>query len=277
MHPLANTPNLWRHCFPWPTAEGNKYHRGHAIVVGGGWASTGAAILAARAALRVGAGLVSIACDTCTLPLYAAHLEAVMTKLTDSPAAFAALLADAHVRAVLVGPGAGVTEETRARVHAALAAAKPTVLDADALTVFADAPADLFAAIHAPTLLTPHDGEFARLFARVLDVNADHLASTMEAARVSGATVIRKGSTTLIAAPDGRVVSNPHATPFLATAGSGDVLAGIATGLLAQAMPAFEAACAAVWLHAESARRFGPGLTAEDIAVGLPPILSALH
>ncbi len=265
---IPNSPDLWRAVLPRPQADGHKYDRGYAVVLGGGIASTGAAKIAARNALRAGAGLVSIACDSEALPAYAAELEAVMTKRCDDLGAFETLIADAHVTAVLLGPAAGVTPRTREAVLAALALAKPCVLDADALTVFADAPETLFSRIQSPTILTPHAGEFARLFGAQDDALA--------AAKRSHAVVVLKGAETIIAAPDGRCVVNHHASPYLATAGSGDALAGIITGLLAQDMEAFDAACAAVWMHGEVGIHFGAGLIAEDIADGLPAVLHRL-
>ena len=270
---LDNSPDLWLQRFPWPKAEGSKYDRGHAVVVGGPVAHTGAARLAARAALRIGAGLVSIACDPGSLIVYATALEAVMTKVIRDEAAFPDLIADPRIKCVLIGPAAGVNERTKALVLAALKARKSCVLDADALTVFQDAPTELFGAIRSPVLLTPHEGEFARLFGKATDRTADAL----RAAKTSGAVVLLKGSDTVIAAPDGRMVVNRAAPPWLATAGSGDVLAGIAAGLMAQGMEMFDAACAAAWLHAEAARRFGPGLIAEDIEKELPAVLRTLR
>ncbi len=265
-----NSPDLWS--LPRPAVDDSKYDRGHAIVVGGPLAHTGAARLAARAALRIGAGLVSIACDPSSLVVYATILEAIMTKVIRDEAAFADLVGDGRVKAVLIGPAAGINERTKALVMTALHAEKPCVLDADSLTVFKDEPAELFSAIRSPVLLTPHEGEFVRLFGPVTDRAADAL----KAARACGAVVLLKGSDTVIAAPDGRVVVNRAAPAWLATAGSGDVLAGIATGLVAQGMEVFDAACAAAWLHAEAARAFGPGLIAEDIEKELPGVLSRL-
>ncbi len=265
---LPNSPAVWLQQMRWPQPQGHKYDRGHVIVSGGPWQCTGASRLAAYAALRSGAGLVSVACDAQSLPIYAASLQAVMTKQVTTEEEFAALVAPAQVRAVLIGPGAGISPATRARVLITLKAKKPAVLDADALRVFADAPDALFAAIDAPTILTPHAGEFAALFGEI---------QAGEAAQRSHAVVVLKGHRTLIAAPDGRLAENCNATPFLATAGSGDVLAGISAGLLAQGMPAFEAACAAVWMHAEAANRIGPGLIAEDLADQLPAVLRGIY
>jgi len=277
MQSFENHPDHWRARFPWPSAGGNKYDRGHVLVVGGGWEHTGAARLAAQAALRVGAGLVSVACDRQSLPIYAASLTAVMTKHAETAEDVTKLLEDARINTVLIGPGAGVTARTKACMLGLLALRRRVVLDADALTVFADAPRVLFEAIHGDCLMTPHADEFARLFGPVGEDHAARLDGAVRAAQSSGAVVILKGGETVIAAPDGRAMVNRHATPFLATAGSGDVLAGICTGLAAQGMPLFDAACAAVWVHGEAARRFGAGLIAEDIADQLPPVLKALR
>jgi NAD(P)H-hydrate epimerase len=190
----------------------------------------------------------------------------------DDQAAFAELLSDKRKNAVLLGPGNGVTMATQMRVLAALAAEKACVLDADAISVFADDPASLLRAIRSPCLLTPHEGEFARLFS----VTGNKLARAREAAKLSGAVVLLKGPDTVIAAPDGRAVINSNAPPELATAGAGDVLAGLAVGLIAQHVAPFEAACMAAWLHGAAATQFGPGLIAEDLPDQLPAVLRQL-
>ena len=267
----ANHPALWLDRFPWPGAAAHKYARGHALVAGGA-VMTGAARLAARAAARVGAGLVTVAAPEPAFPIYAAALTGVIVQPVAKPGDFAALLADKRRNAALIGPGAGLGLETRDRTLAILTAKKRAVLDADALTSFADRPVDLFGAIGGDCVLTPHEGEFARLFG----VSGGKLGRAREAAKVSGAVIVLKGADTVIAAPDGRAAINENAPPVLATAGSGDVLAGLILGLLAQGMPAFEAASAAVWLHGDAARRFGAGLIAEDLIDVLPAALSGL-
>jgi ADP-dependent NAD(P)H-hydrate dehydratase / NAD(P)H-hydrate epimerase len=266
-----NGPALWLDAYPWPRLETHKYKRGHALVVGGA-VMTGAARLAARAALRIGAGLVTLAAPAGAWPVYAASLTGVIVQPVAAPEAFGALLGDVRRNALLIGPGAGMTAETRARALAALATRRAVVLDADALTVFADAPEMLFAAIAGPTVMTPHEGEFRRLFT----APGDKLARARAAARQSGAVVLLKGADTVIAAPDGRAAINANAPPELATAGSGDVLSGLVTGLLAQGLDPFRAACAACWLHGDAAERFGPGLVAEDIVEMLPQALRQL-
>ena len=268
--------------FPVPQAGGHKYLRGHAVVVSGGASSTGAARLAARGALRAGAGLVTIASPREALPVNAAANLAVMVRLVDGARELADFLADPRRNVVVLGPGGGVGREMRDMVLAALAGPRAVVLDADALTSFAEAPQDLFQAIRkgaeAATLLTPHEGEFSRLFKSMDGVHkaGSKLDRARRAAEVTGAVVLLKGSDTVIAAPDGRAAITDNAPPWLATAGSGDVLAGFAAGLLAQGMPCFEAASAAVWLHGEAGTEAGPGLIAEDLPEALPRIYRRL-
>jgi NAD(P)H-hydrate epimerase len=261
-----NAPKLWLDVYPLPGAEGHKYDRGHAVVVSGPRGRSGAARLAARAALRVGAGLVTVATPASALAENAAQLTAVMVRAWRDSRAYAKLIADPRLNAALLGPGNGVRPTTREAVLATLRRGKATVLDADALTVFRRAPKRLFTAIRGDCILTPHEGEFRRLFG----ADGSKLERARRAARESGAVVVLKGADTVIAAPDGRAAINVNAPPELATAGSGDVLGGLALGLLAQAMPAFEAAAAAVWLHGAAAAAFGPGLIAEDLAEELP-------
>jgi len=269
---FANRPALWGGGYPWPRAEDHKYSRGHAVVVGGAGATTGAARLAATAALRVGSGLVTVTTPSAALFIYAASLTAVMTAVIADDEGFVDLIADKRKNAVLVGPGAGLNVATRRRVGAALDAGKACVFDADALTVFEHHAHLLFDAISSPCILTPHEGEFSRLF----DLEGSKLERARKAAEISGAVIMLKGPDTVIAAPDGKAAINDNAPPELATAGSGDVLAGFAVGLLAQGMTPFEAATAAVWLHGEAASRVGPGLISEDLPVVLPAVLADL-
>jgi ADP-dependent NAD(P)H-hydrate dehydratase / NAD(P)H-hydrate epimerase len=272
---VANDPDWWLDTFPWPQAAGHKYSRGHALVAGGA-TMTGAARMAARAAMRLGAGLVTVAAPEPSFPLYAAALTGIIVQPVGGRDAFNGLLVDRRRNAALIGPGAGVDGETRDKTLAILAARKRTVLDADALTVFADDPPALFAAIISDCVMTPHEGEFARLFDKVVHQEGSKLARARRAAQTSGAVVLLKGNDTVIAAPDGRAAINANAPPDLATAGSGDVLAGMVLALLAQGMPAFAAAAAAVWLHADAATRIGTGLIAEDVIEALPIALAAL-
>lgn len=264
---FENDPGLWISALPRPRDVGNKYTRGHALIVGG-YPMTGAAQLAARAAARAGAGLTTIAVPEIALPVYAAALSSIVVKPFAGLEAFSELLQDRRLSALLIGPGA----ETRSRVLAMLATGRPTVLDADALTAFENDPALLDRAIIGPCVLTPHDGEFRRVF----DPSGDKLTRTRAAARRCGAVVILKGSDTVIAAPDGRAIINSNAPPTLATAGAGDVLSGIVLGLLAQGVAPFLAAAAAVWLHGATAAEFGPGLVAEDLPDLLPGVLRGL-
>ncbi|HSA81968.1 MAG TPA: NAD(P)H-hydrate dehydratase [Geminicoccaceae bacterium] len=268
----VNRPKLWQALLPRRTADSHKYRHGHALVLGGGTASSGAARMAARAALRAGAGLVTVICHEGALATYAAQLTAVMITPCGDQVGFVRQLEDPRRNAILLGPGGGVGEDLRQRVMAALASGKTCVLDADALTSFADQPSALFAAIEGPCLLTPHEGEFERLF----NHEGDKLTRAREAAAESGAVVLLKGADTVVAAPDGRAVVQPDAPASLATAGSGDVLAGVALGLLAQGMPVFEAAAAAVWLHTEAARGLGTGMIAEDLIEALSGPLTEL-
>jgi hydroxyethylthiazole kinase-like uncharacterized protein yjeF len=279
---FANGPALWDTVFPIPDIDGHKYARGHAVVGSGGLSQTGAARLAARGALRAGAGLVTIASPQAALAVNAAANLAIMVRPVDTPAQLAAMLEDRRLNAVVLGPGGGVGLPMREKVMTALAGARAVVLDADALTSFADDHKCLFFAIGkrggSATILTPHEGEFSRLFGS-LDDDAN-LNSKLEKARAAaqacGAIVLLKGPDTVVAAPDGRAAIADNAPPWLATAGAGDVLAGMIAGLLAQGMPGFEAACAAVWLHGEAAAEFGPGLIAEDLPDGLPKLYRKL-
>jgi hydroxyethylthiazole kinase-like uncharacterized protein yjeF len=273
---FENVAALWRRYFPVPKHEGHKYDRGHAVVVSGPLWSTGAARLAARGALRAGAGLVTIASPRDALAVNAAASLAVMVRPVDGAVELAKLLSDRRLNALAIGPGAGVGEATCERVLAALKGERAVVLDADAITSFAADPQRLAKALRArsaqATILTPHEGEFSRYF-WVLEAKTQAL-SKLERARLAaklvGAVVVLKGADTVVAAPDGRAAIAANAPAYLATAGSGDVLTGMATGLLAQGMPAFEAAAAAVWLHGEAAAAFGPGLIAEDLPEQLP-------
>jgi hydroxyethylthiazole kinase-like uncharacterized protein yjeF len=279
---FANEPPLWADAFPTPRVDGHKYSRGHAVVVSGGLSTTGAARLAARGALRAGAGLVTIASPREALTINAAASLAVMVRPVDGPAELADFLADERRNVVVLGPGGGVGPAMREEVRAALASEAAVVLDADALTSFAEEPAGLASAIAKRSgrgvVLTPHEGEFTRLF-KIIE--QDHkvnskLEKALLAARESGAVMLLKGPDTVVAAPDGRASITANAPPTLATAGSGDVLTGMIAGLLAQGMPAFEATNAATWLHGEAAASFGPGLISEDLAEELPRVLRRL-
>jgi hydroxyethylthiazole kinase-like uncharacterized protein yjeF len=275
----VNAPQLWGKDFSQPRVDGHKYARGHAVVVSGPLSSTGAARLAARGALRAGAGLVTIASPREALAVNAAASLAVMVRPVDGADELTDFLRDARRNTVVLGPGGGVGQDMRALVLAALTGARAVVLDADALTSFADAPQTLLAAIQSrsgATLLTPHEGEFRRLFKDVSDKAPSKLEAAVRAAEEAGGIILLKGPDTVVAAPDGRATIADNAPPWLATAGSGDVLAGIAAGLLAQGMPAFAAAAAAVWLHGEAGAAAGPGLIAEDLPEVMPGVYRGL-
>jgi hydroxyethylthiazole kinase-like uncharacterized protein yjeF len=282
---FVNAPDLWRDAFPATRAETHKYQRGHAIVVSGQAHRTGAARLGARGALRIGAGLVTVASAPDALAINAGQLTAIMVEPFEGPRGLAGVLSDARRNAVLIGPGAGVGMATRLLTQVVLQHHAGAVLDADALTSFAARGEDdqkseaesLFAQIRErpqrAVVLTPHEGEFRRLFGEIAGSKLDR---ARRAATLSGAVIIYKGPDTVIAAPDGRAAINTNAPPWLATAGSGDVLGGFVTGLLAQGMAVWPAACAAVWLHGACASRFGRGLIAEDLPEMLPAVLTAL-
>ncbi|MCB9989216.1 MAG: NAD(P)H-hydrate dehydratase [Rhodospirillales bacterium] len=270
--PQENIPDLWTADLPYPPASGgHKYDRGHVVVLGGA-KLTGAARLAAQAALRIGAGLCTVVADKDTVVIYKSDAPHVMVEPLADLSDFKTHLSDLRRNAVVIGPGAGLDapEELKTAVLGALSTKKPTVLDADALTVFADAPAVLFAALHDKCVLTPHEGEFARLFG---DEDNGRLERTRKASEKAGCIVLLKGAETVIARPEGTVVVNKHASSWLATAGAGDVLSGMIAGLMAQGVDPFQATCAAAWMHGEAACRFGPGLVAPDIIDQIPAIL----
>jgi NAD(P)H-hydrate epimerase len=267
-----NDPDLWRNDLPRLDSTGNKFSRGHALLIGG-YPMTGAARMAARAAARAGAGLTTIAVPPAGFPIYAAALTSIMVRSLAKPDDLERLLEDARYTALLIGPGAGIDDSTRDSALALLRTGRPVLLDADAISVFANDPGALWAAVRGPCVITPHEGEFARIF----ELRGDKLRRARAAAILSGAVIVLKGADTVIAAPHGRCIINSNATPSLATAGSGDVLGGFILGLLAQGMDAFLAAAAAVWLHGAAGSDFGPGLLAEDLPDLLPAVLRRLY
>ncbi len=280
----VDAPALWEAGLHAPGLADHKYTRGHAVVVSGPATRTGAARLAARSALRAGAGLVTLASPPDALMVNATHLTTVMLARMDGADGLSAILADRRRNALVLGPGVGTGEATAGLIAAALAAPQAIVLDADALTVAARDPAPVFAGVAAraaPVVATPHEGEFARLFPDLAETAptapAAKTARALAAAERSGTIVVLKGADTVIAAPDGRVAIADNAPPDLATAGSGDVLAGIVAGLLARGMGGFEAAAAGVWMHGEAGRLAGPGLIAEDLPEKLPAVLAELY
>lgn len=273
---FENCPDSWAHAFRRPSFSAHKYARGHAAVVSGGRLRTGAARLAARGALRAGAGLVTVLTPPDAAAENAAHLTAVMLREADDATAVASILTDPRFTAALVGPGAGVGEATAEKTLAILKTGAAAVLDADALTSFQSAPARLFGALRPGDVLTPHSGEFSRIFRDIDMISLGKLEACRLAAKQAGAVVLLKGPDTVVAAPDGRASINANAPADLATAGSGDVLAGFITGLLAQGTPAFEAASIGVWLHGACGQSAGPGLIAEDLPEVLPEVLRML-
>ncbi len=264
--------------------DGHKFDYGHALILSGGHGRTGAARLAARGALRIGAGLVTVGAPRSAMFENAANLTSIMLKRIDGGYGLAELLEDKRINALCVGPGMGLQADTQAMVLTALDAQRATVVDADGLSRFQRAPEALFSKLTDRCAITPHGGEFARLFpdlAEALNAGETKTEVTAQAALRAGCVVLFKGVQTVIAAPDGRVILHDavekRAAPELATAGSGDVLAGFITGLLARGMDPFVAASTATWLHVDCARAFGPGLIAEDLPEQLPGVLRALE
>jgi ADP-dependent NAD(P)H-hydrate dehydratase / NAD(P)H-hydrate epimerase len=248
-----------------PDSEAHKYNRGHAVIWSGPPLRTGASRLSAQAALAVGAGLVTIIGERTALEEQAAHVTAIMLREADSELS----VIDERVTALAIGPGAG--RDIADTVCQMLDRGIATVLDADAITAFEGNTTKLFKHLHKHDVMTPHGGEFARLFPDItLD---DRQKAARQAAQRSGAMVLLKGRATIIAHPENRVAINRHASPWLATAGSGDVLTGLICGLLAQGTPAFDAACIGAWLHGDIAVRAGPGLTAERMIDHIPLVL----
>jgi NAD(P)H-hydrate epimerase len=272
---FENGPELWR--IPRPDKSAHKYDRGHCIVVSGPAHATGAARLAARGALRAGAGLVSVASPMDAVSVNAAALTAIMVKPFAGASGLSELLNDKRFNAVVVGPGCGVGRATQDLADACLASGASVVLDADALTSFAGKPQELFLLLRQPAVLTPHSGEFEKIFPGLLSRSSSRVSAVREAAAVAHCTILLKGPDTVIAAPDGRAIVNTHAPPTLATAGAGDVLAGMIGGLMAQGLDSHKAAAAAAWLHGEAAFRFGRGLISEDLPEMLPAVFASLE
>lgn len=271
---FENDPDLWLDRFPWPDFASHKHSRGRLGVISGGPWNTGAARLAARSGLRSGAGVVTLVSPREALAVNAAHLEAVMLAPADTAEEVGEVCGD--MDSVVVGPAAGLGETTREKVLALGRTGAALVIDADAITVFRGAAGDLFSQLDVDDVLTPHPGEFERLFPGLLAASDTRITAAREAARRAGAVVLLKGGDTVIAHPDGRAAVCLNAPPWLATAGSGDVLAGLIGGLLAQGVGGFDAACAGAWIHAEAAERFGPGLIAEDLPGQVPAVLAEL-
>lgn len=268
-----NHPDLWRSLLPRFETGQHKYHHGHVLILGGA-VMTGAARMAARSAQRVGTGLVTLATPPEARAIYATNMDSVLIHPLAEAEDWLQAVKDPKRSAVLLGPGAGASALLREQIETALQTQKPCLLDADALTSFAEEPQRLFAMLHKRCVLTPHTGEFARLFGAMTD---DKLNATRKAAQRSGAVVLLKGADTVIAAPDGPAVINANAPSWLATGGSGDVLAGMIAGFLAQGLDTFAAACIGAWLHGSAAQSFGPGMIAEDLIEALPKALAAVR
>ncbi len=272
---FENGPELWLERFPWPSVTSHKHARGRLMVVSGEAWNTGAARLAARSSLRIGAGLVTIHAGPDALAANAAHLEAVMLRPFETDLELEQ--AADGVDAVVIGPAAGINDRTLLNVLALARTGAALVIDADAITVFRNDPDELFSVLDRDDVLTPHPGEFERLFPGLLAASPERVTAARAAARKADAIVLLKGADTVVASPDGRCAVNLNGSPWLATAGSGDVLAGYIGGLLAQGMDSFEAACAAAWIHAEAAELHGPGLISEDLPGLTPTVLRRLY
>ena len=272
-------PGAWRTQFPWPETQGHKYSRGHVAVIGGEIGMSGASCLAVMAALRTIAGLVTIAVPEDQSQFYAQRSGlSVMVKGYEDLEALKAWVMERHVTALVYGPGAGRDPENHSIINALLQCELPLVLDADVLHLLKKKKTDYFDVITArqdPVILTPHEGEFARLFGQFDDDMK--LEVTLAASQLSGAYIMHKGQSTVIATPEGKVSEHKGAPPTLATAGSGDVLAGMVASLLGARMPLPEALYAAYWLHAKAAEIHGPGLIADDIIMNVPVALKELQ
>lgn len=273
---FENQPALWGRALQRPTWQAHKYHRGHVFVVSGGPHNTGAARLAALGAQRIGAGLTTVLSPGSAADINASHLTSIMVRVAEGAEDISGALEEKpqYARAIVIGPGAGVGDATRSNVKAALKSSSLAVVDADGLTSFDDNPQELFTALRPQDVITPHEGEFARLFSN------SEASSRIEAARAgaaaAGCVFVLKGPDTIIAAPDGRCAITVNAPPDLAIAGSGDVLAGFIAGLGTNGAPAFEAASAGVWFHGAAALAVGPGLIAEDLPNAVPAVLRSL-
>jgi hydroxyethylthiazole kinase-like uncharacterized protein yjeF len=271
-----NTPKVWQKYLPEIKIFGNKYTYGHVIINGGDflYGSTGAAKLAAMAALRCGSGLASIVCNKNNAKIYAANALSIMIKIAENIDKFEQIISDKRVTSVLIGPGNGLNQLTKDKVLCALALRKKTVLDADALTIFQDNPQELFNNIKSEVVLTPHQGEFSRIFEFSEE---SRLESVLAAAKLSSATIILKGRDSIIASPEGKYIINKDAPPNLAKAGTGDVLAGIIAGLIAQGVPSFYASCMACYVHSKAAENIGFGLIAEDLLDHISQVIDTVR
>jgi len=267
-----NSSSLWIDRLPYLTTESHKYSRGHILIIGG-FPMAGAARLAARAAMRVGSGMVTVAVPPHGVNAYASAMEyAIVLPLLETDSIID-IVRQRKISAILLGPGLGVSDLTRSRVLEVLQCGVPVVLDADALTSFSNDPNKLFESISGTCVITPHEGEFSRLF----NLDGPKSEKALQAAHISHSVVVLKGSSTVIASTDGSLIVNDIAPATLATAGTGDVLAGMIVGLIAQGMTPFDSAAAATWMHAEAARLFGIGLIAQDLPDLIPAVMRDLY
>lgn len=273
MKVIVNKPSLWKDDFPIPTDKTHKYMRGHAVVVAG--RMIGAARLASRAARRMGAGLVTVVCEPNAYPVVARDWPGTIVNSLGEGKRYTEHLVDERKNAFLLGPGGGLDSDLKSKILYTLEMGpkKAAVIDADGLNVFKADVDKLLTTLHGNCVITPHAGEFTRIFP---DIEGSREKMVMAAAKRAGCTVVLKGAETLIAAPDGSLVMNKHAAPYLATGGTGDVLAGMITGLMAQGMTAFKAAQMAVWIHGDTGLRIGLGLVAEDIVDAIPRSLQGV-
>lgn len=274
---FLNHPDLWAKKFPWPSYKDHKYTRGHALIVGGE-GMTGAARLAARACLRSGSGLVTISSSKSASKIYQMEMPEILNVVADRPGDLKKVISDRKKNVFLIGPGLGVSKSTLQKVLLLLSKKRPCVLDADAISTFKGSPQKLLRLLSPRCVLTPHEGEFNRIFPKIAKrKNINKVTKCILAAADSNAIVLLKGPDTVIAKPEGFAVINHNAPPTLATAGSGDVLAGIITGLIAQGMDSFDASIAGAWIHGEAANLFGPGLVADDLPNLIPQALRGIE
>ena len=273
-----NSPELWVDEYPFPKAIDHKYSRGMVLINVGPIHQTGAARLAGRSAMRVGAGAVKLVCDINAAAVLEPQISVELISVIKNKNDFQSLLKDKKISSVLVGPGNGISDETKARTLLALAFVDNVVIDADAITSFESNPKELFIDTYHHTILTPHEGEFFRLFGEKINRIEDKVLRTLEAAKLAGSIIVLKGSDTIIASPKGEVVINSSEAPYLATAGSGDVLAGIISSLVGKnKMTAFNAACAGTWIHSQLGELLGPGLIADDLIDNIPLVIKKLY
>ena len=273
-----NIPELWINNFPFPTSLDHKYSRGLLIINCGPIYKTGAARLAGRSAMRVGAGAVKLICDDEAAKVLEPQISVELISVVKEKNEIQQIFKDRKVSSILVGPGNGINNETKSRTLLALAFVKHVVIDADAITCFEKNPKELFIDTYPHTILTPHEGEFRRLFGDEIASIEDKVIKTVEASKLAGSIVVLKGSDTIIANSEGQAVINSSEAPYLATAGSGDVLAGIIASLVGDnKMNAFDAACAGTWIHSKLGELIGPGLIAEDLIDNIPLIIKKLY